>query len=64
MTLSDQDIQDFIEAWRADFGETLSAETARTEALGLIDFFAWMTEELGLQERECAIPDADAATTT
>jgi hypothetical protein len=52
MQLSDEQIKDFIEAWHADFGETLSVETARSEALRLLDFFAWMVEELGFQERQ------------
>jgi hypothetical protein len=56
MRLSDEDIQEFIEAWQADFGETLSAESGRSEALRLLDFFAWMVEELGFQERERDAP--------
>ena len=56
MQLSDEQIRDFIEAWHADFGETLSVEAARSEALRLLDFFAWMVEELGFQERRAAAP--------
>ena len=52
MQLSDEHIKDFIEAWQADFGEMLSVEAARSEALRLLDFFAWMVEELGFQERQ------------
>ena len=46
MQLTDDDIKDFIDAWRSDFGETLSADAARSEALRLLDFFAWLVEEL------------------
>ena len=52
MHLSDAQIKDFIEAWHEDFGETLSVETARSEALRLLDFFACMVEELGFQARQ------------
>lgn len=54
MTLSDQDIQDFIVAWRADFGESLPTETARSEAVHLLEFFVWLAEELGRQEKGAA----------
>lgn len=60
MTLSDQEVQEFIEAWRADFGEVLSPEAAHSEALRLIDFFAWMAEQLGrpIRRDDAAIGDA------
>ena len=60
MQLSKQQVQDFIEAWREDFGETLSFESAKTEANHLLDFFAWITAELGdqkvLRDREVFTP--------
>jgi hypothetical protein len=59
MQLSEQQIRDFIEAWRADFGETLSAEAAQSEAIRLLDFFAWMIEELGFQERSTSAPTSN-----
>ena len=52
MQFRDEQIRAFIDAWQADFGETLSVEAARSEALRLLDFFAWMVEELGFQERQ------------
>ena len=50
MNLSDQQIQDFIEAWKGDFDETLLPEVARSEAARLLDFFVWMTEEFNAQK--------------
>lgn len=46
MQLSDQHIKDFIGAWQADFGETLTAAEARAEATTLLDFFAQFAEGL------------------
>ena len=46
MQLSDQHIKEFIEAWKADFGETLTASEARAEATKLLDFFAQFAEGL------------------
>jgi hypothetical protein len=46
MQLSDEQIGEFIEAWKADFGETLSIEEARAEALRLLDFFGQFAEGL------------------
>jgi flagellin-specific chaperone FliS len=50
VNLSDEHVQEFIEAWKGDFDETLSSEVARSEAARLLDFFVWMTEELNVQE--------------
>lgn len=50
MNLSDQQIHGFIEAWRRDFGETLSFEVAKTEATRLLTFFMQMEEGLGSQQ--------------
>lgn len=52
MQLSDQHIKDFIEAWKADFGETLTAAEARAEATRLLDFFAQFAEGLALIRQE------------
>ena len=49
MNLSNQQIQDFIEAWRKDFDETLSFEAAKDEATRLVDFFAQMEDALRTQ---------------
>lgn len=57
MNLSDQQIQDFIEAWRKDFGETLSPEAAEKEAARLIDFFMQMEEGLRSQRTQADRPD-------
>ena len=54
MELSDEQVREFIEAWEADFGETLSFDAARSEALAFLDFFAWMVDELGFQDRQSA----------
>lgn len=40
MELTDQDIQEFMEAWKADFREDIPPAQARTKALQLLDFFA------------------------
>jgi hypothetical protein len=60
--LLEQDIQEFVEAWKSDFGETLSKESAESEALRLIDFFAWMHEEIscpgGHEDIEDVVRDA------
>lgn len=56
MDLSDQSIHEFIEAWRADFGESLSPETACSEANRLLDFFIWMNEELRQQQSVIRLP--------
>ncbi len=49
VTLSDQQIHNFIEAWRNDFGETLSPEAAEKEATHLLAFFTTMAEGLTRQ---------------
>ena len=46
MQLSDEQVKDFIDAWKADFGETLTVEDARAEALRLLDFFGQFSEGL------------------
>jgi hypothetical protein len=46
MKLSNEQINDFIQAWNTDFGETLAFEDARAEALRLLDFFAQFGEGL------------------
>ena len=45
MDLSEEDIRGFIEAWRKDFGETLSREEAESTAKRLLDFFVRLEEE-------------------
>ncbi len=46
MELTDEEVQLFIDGWRKDFGETLSPETARAEAMRLLFFFFSTLEEL------------------
>lgn len=48
--LSDTDITEFITAWRADFGDVLSLEEARSEALRLLHFFGTLEEALRLED--------------
>lgn len=57
MNLSDQQIQNFIEAWRKDFGEALSAESAEKEATRQLDFFMQMEEGLRSQRTQADRPD-------
>lgn len=52
MTLSDQQIRDFIRRWQQDFGETLSPERARAEAVRLLDFFAALAQALRRQRSQ------------
>ena len=46
MTLSEEQVQSFIECWEKDFGEVLTPEEARAEAMRLLDFFAALAEML------------------
>lgn len=57
MNLTDKQIQDFIDAWRKDFGETLSADSAEKEAKRLLDFFMKMEEGLRSQRTKANTPD-------
>ena len=55
MQLSDQDIREFQEMWRAEFGETISADFARARASDLIELFLifqklWPKVEAKLQD--------------
>jgi len=42
--LTKEDIQEFIEMWKKEFGEDLSPETAESEAKRLITFFLTLAE--------------------
>ena len=44
MPITEQQVQALIEAWQADFNETLSPEVARSEAERLLEFFAQFAE--------------------
>ncbi len=39
MQLSDDDIQEFIEIWKKEFGETISVDDARRHATQLLTLF-------------------------
>ncbi len=63
MQLSDQQVQSFIECWQKDFGEVLTPEEARAEAMRLLDFFVIFAEGLTrIQQR--GQEDASALSTT
>jgi len=49
VNITDKQIQDFIDAWRKDFGETLSLAAAENEAKSLLNFFVQMAEGLARQ---------------
>ena len=51
MQLSVQQIQAFMECWKKDFGEVLTPEEARAEAMRLLDFFAFFAEGLARIQR-------------
>jgi hypothetical protein len=44
MSLTDQDIKDFIEAWFDEFAERLSPDAARHEATLLLDLYTLLLE--------------------
>ena len=46
MLLNDEQIRHFAEAWKEDFGEVLTLEEARAEAMRLLEFFAQFAEGL------------------
>lgn len=46
MQLSEEQIQSFIECWKKDFGEILTPDQARVEAVRLLAFFAALDEML------------------
>ena len=58
MELTDQDVQNFRESWKQDFGEDLSPDRARSEALRLLDFFAT------LEVAQCAALEEGAPSLT
>ena len=45
MIFQDHEIQEFIEAWKADFGETLTRGEAEMEMNCLLDFFCTVAEK-------------------
>jgi hypothetical protein len=51
MNLSNKQIEGFVEAWKADFGETLTKEMAHSEANRLLEFFLTMHEDLMRRKR-------------
>ena len=55
MELTDEEIELFIEGWRKDFGETLSPERARSEAVRLLNFFSTL-EELLISDPRADLP--------
>lgn len=59
MELTDLDVQNFRESWKQDFGEDLSPDRARSEALRLLDFFATLeaAHRPALEERERSLND-------
>lgn len=63
MQLSDQQIQSFIECWKTDFGEVLTAEEARAEAMRLLDFFVIFAEGL-TRIQQVGREDSSAHSTT
>lgn len=44
MSLNQEGIQRFIDAWEKDFGERLSPDEARSELARLLDFFYVLAE--------------------
>lgn len=61
MQLSNEQIQSFIECWQKDFGETLTPEQARVEALRLLEFFAVLADILR-SDRPSRVDPAEATT--
>ena len=52
MQLSDEQVRSFIECWKKDFGEVLTPDQARVEAMRLLDFFAALAEMLRRPQRK------------
>lgn len=46
MTLSEEQVQSFIECWEKDFGEVLAPEEARSEATRVVEFLEQFAEGL------------------
>ena len=51
MELTDSEIDDLRECWKADGGGDITREAARSEALRLLDFFTELEEALRRAER-------------
>lgn len=62
MELKDEEAKEFRESWKQDFGEDLSPDRARSEALRLLDFFATLDEAHRTVEEEGSSPLSDATT--
>ena len=46
MTLSDPDLQEYMQIWQEEFGESISPEAARHSAAMLMELFALLVEPL------------------
>lgn len=46
MTLSDDDLQEYMQIWREEFGESISLEDARHSASMLLELFVVLLEPL------------------
>ena len=63
MRLSEEQVQSFIECWQKDFGEVLTPEEARAEAMRVLDFFAALAEMLRHPRQSPPSPRSDIPTT-
>ncbi|MEX2181887.1 MAG: hypothetical protein WD771_07580 [Gemmatimonadaceae bacterium] len=57
MKLTDEQLETFIACWRADFGEVLTKDQARAEAMRLLSFFITLTN---YTQRRTQHPDTRA----
>ena len=55
LKVTDQEIDDFITAWKNDFDEVLTPEAARSELSRLLTFFV----EMAKLDRQIAMEDAE-----
>ena len=63
MQLSNEQILSFIECWKEDFGEVLTPDQARVEAMCLLDFFEQFAEGLTrIRESAKEMPSATPIT--
>ena len=63
MQLSNEQILSFIECWKKDFGEVLTPDQARVEAMRLLDFFEQFAEGLTrIRQRANKMPSATPIT--
>lgn len=52
MRLEEKDVQEFIELWKAEFGEELSTEAAREHASRFLDLYELLARPLPIVPKQ------------